>query len=388
MPERDDTTVSENPPHATEGAYPLVLVVEDDKLTHRLLQRFLEKADMRYIGVETPHQAFELLENEAPDLILSDIQMPEMDGIAFCAKLRKTERFKDVPLIFFTSLQDMDTMSRAFDSGANDYVVKPIRQVEVVSRAKRHIREYLQKKEAARKIETLNHQNESKNRFLGVASHDLRNPLVSIRGMSHFLSSQQFGELNESQKEMVATIVEASEAMLKLVEDLLDISKIESGQIKTNKEAHRLGDVARYAITLHQPTASNKQIALQLVNECGEPTLDIDKTLINRVIDNLVSNAIKFSPANTTITVRLHEEADSINLSIEDQGPGIPPDEFDKLFREFGKTSNLPTAGESSSGIGLFVSQRIAKSHGAEILARNLEQGGACFSLKFPKRAQ
>ncbi len=364
---------------------PLVLVVDDDRITRGLVKRFLTKDDLEYVGMESAPEALKFLETQKADIILSDINMPDMDGIEFCKSVRKTQLLKDLPVIFFTGLQDMETMGRAFDAGANDYVVKPLRETEVISRTRRHIREYHRKREAACKIKSLNQQNETKNRILGVASHDLRNPIVSIRGLSQFLKSQQFGELNEGQSKIVDSIREASETMLSLVEDLLDISKIESNQISLDCAQLDARELAEQAITLHQPTAQRKDITLELVEHATGATIFADKKLVTRVIDNLMTNAIKFTYPETAVSIVLDAGEKQVTIAVEDEGPGIPKGEFDKLFKEFSRTSNLPTGGESSSGIGLFVSSQIMQSLGAEIHAENREKKGARFVMTFQR---
>ncbi len=370
-------------PAPSETLRSRVLVVDDDAVTQKLVQKILERANIECEGAESGEAALELIEDRQPDLILCDIQMPEMDGIEFCSLIRLKPRLEEIPLIMFTGLSTMDSLSRAYEAGADDYIMKPLREVELLSRVERHIDEYRQRQEAKKRIQRLNTQNESKTKFLGVASHDLRNPLVSIRGISQYLESEKFGPLNEGQHELVATIVQASESMLTLVEDLLDVSMFESGQMRIEPDIQPLESLVDHAITLHSPSASKKQIRLVKAASASDTDAEVDRRLVSRVIDNLVSNAIKFSPQETEIRLKLASDSESVSLSVEDQGPGIPEDEFDALFKEFGRTSNLPTAGESSSGIGLFVCQRIVLRHGGKISVENRSKGGARFTVTF-----
>ena len=358
-----------------------VFVVDDDPLVRRLTRKILERDQLEFAGFESGEAALEALKTFSPDLILSDIMMPGIDGIEFCQRLRTLPGLEDVPVIFFTGLSDMGALAKAYDAGASDYIVKPLRQVELLSRAHHHIKDYRRKRGAKSKIVRLNQQNESKTKFLGVASHDLRNPLVSIRGISQYLETEKFGPLNDGQRELVHTIVEASEGMLSLVEDLLDVSMFESGQMRLNLERHSLESLVDQAVTLHSAPASSKGIKLVKEARTTDSEGDFDRKLISRILDNLVSNAIKFSPSQTTIRLALESDKEQLYLKVEDEGPGIPEDEFDKLFKEFGRTSNLPTAGESSSGIGLYVCQRIARSHRGEISVENRSSKGTRFTV-------
>ena len=218
-----------------------------------------------------------------------------------------------------------------------------------------------------------------------MASHDLRNPLASIRGISQYLDSEKFGPLNGGQKELVSTIIQASESMHTLVEDLMDVSMFESGQMRLSRELQSLENLVEHAVTLHSPNASKKGIHLEKVARASDTSATLDKKLVSRVIDNLISNAVKFSNPDTRIKLILESDDSTVSLKVEDEGPGIPEEEFHALFKEFGRTSNLPTGGESSSGIGLFVCQRIMQRHEGDISAENRSEVGARFTITFKR---
>ncbi len=380
MPENQPQLIS-NEVLADETKLSTILVVDDDNSSRGLVKKILEQEDYIFEGAGSGEEALEYLNENLPDLILCDILMPEMDGIEFCARLQLTPVLENIPLIMVTGMSTMDSLSRAYEAGADDYIIKPIRQVELLSRVEHHVEKYRREQAAKSKIENLFTQNESKTKFLGVASHDLRNPLVSIRGISQYLDSEKFGPLNESQKELVSTIVQASESMLSLVEDLLDVSMFESGQMRIETNVQSLEELIDHAITLHSPNASKKSIRLVKGVRSSDNDAEFDNKLISRVIDNLISNAVKFSQPETEVRLLLESEEDSVTLKVEDQGPGIPHEEFDTLFKEFGRTSNLPTGGESSSGIGLFVCKKILQQHGGSISAENRSEGGARFNV-------
>lgn len=365
---------------------PQVLVVDDDTLVLKHIRRILQQGNLKYDGVTSAKEALLFLEHHEPDLILSDIQMPEMDGIEFCKRLREDPRYRDLPVVFLTGMSDMKTFKAAYAVGGNDYVVKPLRQVEVISRITHQIEEYRRIREAKTRIQNLNKQNEAKTKFLGVASHDLRNPLVSIRGISQYLESQKFGELNENQLELVQTMTRTSEMMLNLVEDLLDVSMFETGQIKIHPENTNLVDLIDTAVTLHSASAERKGMTIEKTVNASETTLDVDRKLITRVLDNLITNAIKFSPTGSKIELCLDSKSNDLNLIVQDNGPGIPEDQFNKLFKEFSRTTNQPTGGESSSGIGLYVCRKVMVSHGGDIRAENRREGGARFIATFKRR--
>lgn len=375
----------EAPPKPKEVTQNLVLVVDDDRITHGLVRKFLNEDKLDILEARSADDARANLQQQTPELIICDINMPGEDGLTFCREIKSNLATADVPLIIFTSSSSARTMADAFDAGASDFVTKPISKLELQSRCIRQIKESRARKAAAKKIDSLHQQNTSKTKFLSVASHDLRNPLASIRGISQFLENERFGTINESQREMVRCIIDASENMLTLVEDLLDVSKIELDHFSLSREPHSPAELMSHTEKLQQPAAEKKKISLAHEDSSNGAKSSLDKRLVTRAIENLITNAIKFSPSDTRIQLETRADASWVYLSVKDSGPGIPEGEFNKLFKEFSRTSNLPTAGESTSGIGLYVVKRIVNSHEGEISVENLPAGGAHFQIKLKR---
>lgn len=237
--------------------------------------------------------------------------------------------------------------------------------------------------EYAGTINNLVELNQIKNRLLGMASHDLRNPLISVRGLSEILLTGVTGELTEGQKEYLSIISSASNGMLALVNDLLDISVIESGKLVIEKERGCLGKLVEERIQVYGIIAEEKGIQLSAMY--GDvPDLDFDSKKISQVIDNLLSNAIKFSPAGSEIKVLLDRVGNVARFGVQDRGPGIPPEDVDRIFNEFEKSRVRPTAGELSTGLGLAIARRIIDAHEGVISVQNLPEGGALFSFSIP----
>ncbi|MDQ8202287.1 ATP-binding protein [Pelagicoccus sp. SDUM812003] len=378
--EETTTATAEAPPKAAT-----ILVVDDSRDTRVIAKKFFQRAELSCDTVDSAEAALDYLHERVPELICTDINMPGMGGLQLCHMLRKQESTKEIPIIVFTALSSSKPIGDAFSAGANDYVAKPLHEIELVSRARHHISEFHKRQRAQQRISNLSQLNETKNRFLGVASHDLRNPLVSIRGISQYLQSQRFGPLNEGQTEMISTIADTSSFMLTLVEDLLEISKLESSHFELKIEETVMAELVQNAKRLHQAAADRKKIHLSIDDRSEGATAPVDRKLITRVLDNLVSNALKFTFPETKVVVGIEASLDMVDIIVEDEGPGIPPDEFDRLFKEFSRTSSQPTGGESSSGIGLFIVRRIAQQHNASITAANRETGGARFTLSLPR---
>lgn len=224
--------------------------------------------------------------------------------------------------------------------------------------------------------------NDVKNRFLGMAAHDLRNPLASIRGFSDLLLGEAVGPLNEDQREFLALIREVSQDMLALLNDLLDVSVIESGKFSLRCENAFLHALCAERIHLSEVLASKKEIRYERALE-EIPDFPFDVSRIGQVVDNLLSNANKFSPRGSTVRISLVLEEENAVFSVRDQGPGVPPREQQSLFGEYQKGSARPTGGEKSTGLGLAIAKRIVEAHGGFIWVKS-DGPGATFGFHLP----
>jgi signal transduction histidine kinase len=233
----------------------------------------------------------------------------------------------------------------------------------------------------------LSRANEAKNKFLGMAAHDLRNPLASIRGLAEFMRDGVVGALNPEQLDLINTMHQASQSMLDLVNDLLDVATIEAGELKLARAPAALGDLIEKSVALNGMEAAKKKTKIVFAAPLGSgvgPELSLDAAKMRQVVDNLLSNAIKYSPPGSTVTVALHNGGSGCGFAVRDQGPGIPESERDKLFKDFGRLSVKPTGGEKSTGLGLAICRKIVEAHGGSIAAENLPVRGCEFRVTLP----
>jgi signal transduction histidine kinase len=234
--------------------------------------------------------------------------------------------------------------------------------------------------EAARGLVELNRL---KNRFLGIAAHDLRNPLCSIRGFSELLLSESAGPLTKEQKEYISVVKTASEGMLNLLNDLLNIVALESGKLNLRLRRGSLKDLIESRVRIMKMTAQQKGITLhKTLADASDAVFDPDR--VAQVVDNLLSNAIKFSPAGSNVHVVLSREDGMVKVSVRDEGPGISPEDQCKLFCEFQKLSNKPTNGESSTGLGLAIAKRLVEAHQGTLQVQSQVGSGSTFSFTIP----
>ena len=234
---------------------------------------------------------------------------------------------------------------------------------------------------AAEAEERLKELNKLKDTYLGIAAHDLRNPLSSIRGMSQMLVEMELDE--GTKRSFLESIYRVSNQMLTLVNDLLDVSVIESGKFDLRLTEENLSKLAKERAELVAGSAEKKQIKLTTdLQEVSNSLFDPDR--MRQVIDNLLTNAIKFSPAGTTVDVACRQTKQTLAISVADQGPGIPSEDIDKLFGTFQKLSVQPTAGEKSTGLGLSIVKQIVNAHGGEITVDSKVGKGSVFTVRIP----
>lgn len=242
-----------------------------------------------------------------------------------------------------------------------------------------------QKKQLEVQNVELQNLNKLKNEFLGIAAHDLRNPIGVVQMYSAFILQSLNKNLTTEQEKFIQTILKSSEFVLKLLNDLLDISKIEAGKIDLVYKEDDYVQCVRDNIDLNSIVAKNKGIKIVFILKNEIQKFFFDRNKIEQVLNNLISNAIKYSFGDTTITVEISAEDDYVMTRVIDQGQGIPAHELSKVFKAFQKTSVRSTAGEKSTGLGLAIVKKIIESHRGEIGVESIVGIGSTFYYKLPR---
>lgn len=239
-------------------------------------------------------------------------------------------------------------------------------------------------RELAKKNRELDELNKIKNQFLGIAAHDLRNPLGVIMGYSDYILEEDNGNFSEEHLMMLNSILKSSEFMLSLINNLLDVSAIESGKLELELTKADLISVIRNNVELNNVIAQKKniQIHLNAQDQISEILIDIGK--IEQVLNNLISNAVKYSFPDTTVQVNIYQNDSEVIVSVTDQGQGIPESELEKLFKPFEKTSVQSTAGEKSTGLGLSIVKNLVLGHKGRIWVESKVGEGSTFYFSLP----
>lgn len=362
-----------------------ILVVDDDRLNLRILSNILKSEGYVISEANCGERALEIYDQVDPDLVLLDVVMPGINGFETCRELRRRHGEETAPIIFITAKSESDDVVEGLSAGGVDYLPKPFRGKEALARIKTHLQIRLLMEEQKRLVSELSEANAAKNKFLGMAAHDLRNPLASVRGLAEFLREGIGGPLTADQLDLVNTIHDASQSMLQMVNELLDVATIEAGELHINQEERNLAELLEKCVFLANMNAAKKGSLIVLESETPEAIISCDGAKMKQVIDNLLSNALKFSPPGSTVTVRLASFEGGWSVSVRDMGPGIPEDERDKLFKDFSRLSVKPTGGENSTGLGLAICRKIMEAHKGTISVANIKPAGGCeFTIALP----
>jgi signal transduction histidine kinase len=217
-----------------------------------------------------------------------------------------------------------------------------------------------------------------------MCAHDLRNPLSSIRGLAELMDEDAIGVLTPEQKEIVQTIHGASQSMLQLVNELLDVATIEGGQLKLDKIPTSVAEIVERSVHLSNMEAAKKNTRIEMVRANGNPFVDVDRNKMRQVVDNIISNAVKYSPKGSIVTVVIHADEKVAGFAVRDSGPGIPDSERHMLFKDYGRLSAKPTGGEKSTGLGLAICRKIVEAHNGTISVENIPGRGAEFIVSLP----
>lgn len=374
-------TVSAETHNAMRGSR--ILVVDDSAMARRQISFFLKKDGFEVYEAKSGEEALWLIQEVDPELILMDVSMDGMDGIEACRRLREDPANQHLPVIFLSAKGERDEIVAGFKAGAIDYIVKPFHPAESLTRIRTHLSVKKLAELREKHILELKQINKTKDRILRIASHDLRNPVAAIAGLAGFLKDD-CRNMTEAQAEIVDCIEQAGKGVVQLLNELLDISAMDNGHVDLKREPVQICELVRNVVPLFRGEAVRKRIDLNFTCDPDLPEVSADRQQLRRVADNLISNAIKFTPPEGSVDVRVRKYAHGLGFEVRDTGPGIPEEESSKLFKEFGKTSNQPTGGEPSTGLGLSICHRIVEAHGGSITFKNLPEGGVCFSVILP----
>lgn len=365
----------------TTSKAPRILVVDDDPRVQDTIAAQLYPEGYELLFKSSGVEALKQINELNPDVILLDLMMPGMNGFDVCSRLRHTEQFRHVPIIMVTALDDVDYLVTGLDTGADEFISKPVNGAELRARVRSMLR-------IKHQYDELDQALQLRELFSRMIVHDMRNPLSSILLYSQVM--QRKLQLPPEQMNQVEMIQNEALRLGKLFDDMLILSRMQRGRLVLRQQPADLTAILNEVIQKHLRAATSQNIQLVLEAPADDGTLAIDSALIQRMCDTLVGNAVKFSPpgSNVTIQVAMGEGAEGrcASLEITDEGPTVPSAMLDQLFSKL-EQNDTQYPGRPHTSIGLAFCRLVAEAHGGALRVRDNPTGGAIFTVDlYPPR--
>jgi len=374
---------------------PTLLIVDDEERNIRLLKALLAPQNYNLREAINGEEALQRIAEELPDMVLLDVMMPKINGFEVCRRLKQDEKTKTIPVILVTALSEKQHRVQALEAGADDFISKPVDQTELTVRVKSLLRIKSYQDEISDKLREIAAKNarlleleKVRDGLSHMIVHDLRNPLTAISTYLQ-LSSMDSENLSEPQRERVDRCLFFCQELERMIQNLLDISKMEEGKMQLNREAVDLPEMIGEALKRFTPRVEERKIALSFSGNGDIPKVALDRSILKRVITNLVDNAIRYTPKEGSIAVRLDGDPgeEILCLSVKDSGSGLPAEYHQKIFDKFEQVT-LKKDGDraGSSGLGLTFCKLAVEAHGGKIWVESEGLGKGCtFCIHLPK---
>lgn len=359
-----------------DGSTGRILVVDDQPANIQIVGSVLGNLGHEIIPAEDGPTALKRVALRPPDLILLDLLMPGMDGCEVCSQLKANSASQHIPVIFLSAADDKELIVRALNSGGVDYITKPFNQAELVSR----VRTQLVLKTARDQLRQLA---EDKDELLGILAHDLKNYLGGMNVSAGLLYRQLSRFNDERVTQLAENIFRTSGQSLAFLKEFLANAAADHG-FTFNRSAINLGEVAAATARQYEEAAQQKKITIQM-DPPPETVLALaDSTALDQVLDNLVSNAVKFSPPRKHVFLSVRSAQQHAECVVRDEGPGFSPEDKERMFRRYGRLSARPTGGEPSTGLGLSIVRKLVIGMGGELVCESTPGRGASFIVRLP----
>jgi two-component system, sensor histidine kinase and response regulator len=355
---------------------PNIVIVDDTPANLTLLGNILKKEGYKVRPVLDGKMALQTISNEKPDLILLDIMMPGMSGYEVCRTLKNDPELQHIPVIFISALNDEKDIVKAFYNGGVDYIAKPFKSEEVIARVTTHLKLVFQRKELLR-------LNATKDKFFSIIAHDLRNPFNAFLNVSELLYNDFTSMDKETIQELLTMQLNSAKQTFSLLQNLLEWSKTQRENITLNLLPINLHKITTECRSLYEITSKKKNITVD-ISVPEEVTITTDNDLLNTVLRNLLANALKFTHEGGHIVIGATIKESFVEISVSDNGIGIPADVLPNLFRIDRKVATSGTANESGSGLGLILCKEFVALLGGTIDVESEAGEGSVFKFTLP----
>ena len=368
-----------------------ILLVDDLQENLLALEALLADEGITCLRARSGEEALEILLVEEVALALLDVQMPGMDGFQLAEFMRGAERTRHVPIVFVTAgAADRQRRFRGYSAGAVDFIQKPIEadilrsKVAVFVDLFRQRRQIVAQRDALEAYaNALKVADRNKNQFLAVLGHELRNPVMALDAGLNIMGRRDDAVSNQRIRDEMGRQVSH---LGRLVEDLLDISRIDQGKLSLRKEQVELQSVLSFAVEASTPQIEARSHTLTVEIPPGPTLLNADATRLAQVVSNLLNNAAKYTPDGGHITLTALIESGAVEIVVADNGMGVPDEMKAKIFELFAQVEPAPGRAREGLGIGLALVQELVEMHGGTVALSSDGPGrGSQFSIRLPR---
>ncbi len=358
-----------------------ILVVDDEPLNRILLRDLLEFNGYSVLEAEDGLSALKIVQSGACDVVLLDVMMPGINGLEVCRRLKADLKTAAIPVLMVTALVESEQRHLGIDAGANDYLTKPIDRRDVILRVRNAVYAKHLYDKVQQDLDRLSELDKLQDNLTHMIVHDMRSPLMIVDWSYDFLLNEK-ALLNPKQSEYVAMGQSCCRELVEMVNSLLDISRMESGNMPLNRIPCDLLEIARKAVEPVALLALKKRLTLLVDGQTA--TVVADRDIMHRIFVNLLGNAIKFSPEDSTITVGITVAGGTLRATVTDQGCGIPPEYHTMIFEKFGQVDPRHKEQKHSSGLGLTFCKLAVEAHGGVIGIESEPGKGSTFWFSIP----
>lgn len=361
------------------------LVVDDSCTVRHVISDSLRQEGANVLEAKDSHEALEIICNVLTqiDIVVTDLEMPGLDGTELCLRIRRELGLKDLPVLFLTGVTDQTRRLAAFRAGATDCISKPFIKEEMVARLLAYTERYRFERRLRALVSDTRNALEFKESMIATLSHDMRTPLNAILGFADLLNSTP--GLDEAARENVTLIQESGRLLLHLTETLLTQSHADATGTALGELTVPLADIVSQSVRVLRTLADRKQLTLSWENRSTYHNVSGHPQELLRVLNNLVGNAIKFTPSGGRVRAVVRDAGEGrVAVSISDSGIGIPADKIPRLFDRFTDTSQRGTARESSTGLGLSIVKQLIEKHRGTIEVHSVMDKGTEFRITLP----
>ncbi|MHB1459718.1 MAG: hybrid sensor histidine kinase/response regulator [Armatimonadota bacterium] len=361
---------------------PSILIVDDTPANLRLLTGMLRELGYKVRSVSDGQFALRTAKHDPPDLILLDVMMPDMDGYEVCSLLKADGELSDIPVIFISALNETMDKVKAFQVGGLDYITKPFQIREVQARVATHLELHRQRRLLQESYEQLRRLEELRDNLVHMIVHDMRSPLTSMKGFLELLDMVEGEKLSADGREYVSIVTKSADSLIELTTTLLDVSKIEAGEMPIEFSDCHPASIIQTVVDRLESLQKQRTVSVEVQDETV--TVRADAKMLDRIMQNLLGNALKFTPDHGSITVGFDVDSRGMRVYVRDSGPGIPVESRERIFEKFGQVSQNKNLQQYSSGLGLTFCKLAVEAHGGTIGVDSELGKGSTFWFTIP----